>query len=199
MDSKILILNFSLRKNSGSEKIANYIQNQIKGSESLNYIDMDLPLWNEDVWTGGEFWKERLTPIKAKLKDCDGLIFVVPEYCGSHSPALSNFITLIGSYSDVSHKPCLLVANSSSRGGAYPIAEIKGFCSKNNRIVFIPEHIIVRNNGEVLNDTPKDDNHEDVYIRSRIEYAIKALLEYSYRLKGLGDILKPPKGFENGM
>jgi len=38
-----------------------------------------------------------------------------------------------------------------------------------------PEHIIVRNVGEVLNETLNPDNKSDAYLRGRIDFALSLL------------------------
>ena len=148
--TKTLIINFSLRQNSGSLKISNYINSKLPQSSVLSYMDMNLPMWDEDVWKNEEKWIVLLAPIKKEILLSDAFIFVVPEYSGSASPAFFNFMLFLGSFEEASHKPALIVTNSSSRGGTYPQSQIRGYTSKNSRIVYIPEHIIVRNNADVL-------------------------------------------------
>jgi azobenzene reductase len=178
MINSILILNFSLRQNhrSSSHKIANYMQQKWgHKSELLNYIDLGLPLWDEGVWDHDEKWGKILNPLKAKLDAACGYIFVVPEYAGNTSPAVSNFNLFLGAESN--HKPVLITTVSSSRGGAYPIANLRSFAYKNSKINYIPEHIIVRDSENVLNsDSPE--NTDDSYIRDRIQYTLEIFDTY---------------------
>jgi NAD(P)H-dependent FMN reductase len=200
MKSKILIISFSLRENSGSSKIANYIQKTYgDSSEVINYIDLNLPMWDEGVWNKEEKWEKLLNPLKAKLKDADGYVFVIPEYHGMASPAYNNFNLFLAAGDEVAHKPVLIVTNSNARGGSYPVSEVRAFGSKNNKLVFIPEHIIVRNNAEVLNEVINDSNSDDKYIRDRIEYGLIILNSYCTKLKGIFTELPTDPRFKNGM
>ena len=54
------------------------------------------------------------------------------------------------------HKPALIVTVSSADGGAYPVAELRMSSYKNNRICYLPEHVILRNVERILNDDAKD-------------------------------------------
>jgi NAD(P)H-dependent FMN reductase len=96
--------------------------------------------------------------------------------------ALKNF--LIGASPEVlGHKPALIVAVTSGTGGVYPVAELRMSSYKNNRVCYVPEHIIVRNVREVLNsfDVPVSD--EDAALRTRINYALRLLREYAIALR----------------
>ncbi len=44
----------------------------------------------------------------------------------------------------------MIVAVSSSSGGAYPIVELRASSDKNTRLCFIPDHVIVRSVGRML-------------------------------------------------
>jgi NAD(P)H-dependent FMN reductase len=200
MKSNILIINFSLRNNSGSGKIANYIKGAYgEKATVLNYIDLNLPMWDEGVWNKDPKWEELLNPIKATLKLCDGLVFVIPEYHGMASPAYNNFNLFLAAGDEVAHKPVLIVTNSNARGGSYPITEVRGLGSKNNKLIFIPEHVIVRNNVEVLNEVLNESNSEDKYIRDRIDYSLTILDQYCIHLKDISTKLPSDPRFKNGM
>ncbi len=200
MKSKILIINFSLRVNSGSGKIANYIASVYGANSSvMNYIALNLPIWDEGVWNKDPKWETILNPIKQQLSEADGYVFVIPEYHGMASPAYNNFNLFLATGDEVAHKPVLIVTNSNARGGAYPITEVRAFGSKNNKLLFIPEHIIVRNNSEVLNTELNTNNSEDQYIRDRIIFALEILDQYCERLAGLAKTLPFDNRFKNGM
>ena len=102
---------------------------------------------------------------------------------------------------EVAHKPALIVTVSSADGGAYPVAELRMSSYKNNRICYLPEHVIVRNVERVLNDDPAQNNPDaDGYFRERIRYALGILVEYAkalaqVRASGATDLSK----FKNGM
>jgi hypothetical protein len=95
---------------------------------------------------------------------------------------IKNFLHLCR-HDTVGHKPALLVSVSAGINGAYPIAELRMTGGKNNRLCFIPEHVIVRNVGSVLNGPqPADDNRHDASIRERLDYALQVLIRYGHAL-----------------
>ncbi len=96
------------------------------------------------------------------------------------SPALKNFFLYL-SGTDVSHKPGLIVSVSSGMGGSYPNAELRISSFKNTRIVYIPDHVIVRHVETLLNsDTPE--SKDDEWIRGRLFYSTTMLVEYAKAL-----------------
>lgn len=73
----------------------------------------------------------------------------------------------------LAHKPALLVAVSSADGGSFPIAELRMSSYKNNRVCYIPDHLIIRNVEQVLNPEPEDNvESADTYFRQRIAYTL---------------------------
>ena len=102
---------------------------------------------------------------------------------------------------ELSHKPALIVGISSVDGGAYPVAELRMSSYKNNRLCYIPEHLIIRNVESVLNDDPSKNNSEtDGYFRERIDWCLGILKEYAVALKQVREsgVTKTDK-FTNGM
>ena len=99
---------------------------------------------------------------------------------------------------ELAHKPALLTAVSAAVGGAYPIAELRMSSYKNNRIAYMPEHLIIRSAGKVLNEEVAGE--EDEKLRARIDYCLQLLGQYSQahiaiRESGLID----HKTWRNGM
>ena len=80
---------------------------------------------------------------------------------------------------EVGHKPGLLIAVSASRGGAYPIAQLRSFSSKNNYICWIPDHVIVRDVEDFLNEI---NSGKENYTSQKLEYALTILLGYAAAL-----------------
>ena len=59
---------------------------------------------------------------------------------------------------------------------------------KNNRICYIPEHLVLRNVETILNDQPADNNKEaDAYFRERIDWTLDILIGYATALKTMRD------------
>ena len=100
-------------------------------------------------------------------------------------PGLKNFFLLCGA--DVlAHKPGLIVTVSAGLGGSYPVNELRTSSYKNTRLCYIPDHVIVRNVGQVLKGEQPADEHDDA-LRNRITYSLRVLLEYAKALKLVRD------------
>ena len=153
--NQIAIISGSHKETGASDRVAIAISEMIKTSfpdSSAEIVSIKhLPFWDEGMWGDAaledkwEAWK----PISASLKKADAFVFIAPEYGGMAPPKLSNFLLLCSS-NEVGHKPALAVGVSASRGGAYPITQLRSYGYKNNKICWIPDHVIIRN---VENDT----------------------------------------------
>ncbi|RKG83516.1 NADPH-dependent FMN reductase [Corallococcus terminator] len=180
----------SHRTPSQSAKVGRFARDQFlqggPGREAF-YLDLGetpLPLWDEGVWNGAESWQATWGPVSQELSDADGLVLVTPEWGGMATPAMKNFLVLC-SDGCVRHRPVLVVSVSSGMGGSYPVAELRMNSSKNSHLCFIPEHIIVRNVAQVLNEGAAPGSDEDLYLRERMFYASNVLIEYARAMKPL--------------
>ncbi len=184
---KFFILSGSHRVEAQSLKVANYVKTVLThehaGAETFLYSlsGNPLPLWEET--TGGApdaLWD----PISAELKSADALVVVSPEWGGMVPPGVKNFL-LNCTADEVGHKPALIATVSASRGGSYPVAELRMSGYKNNRLVWLPEHVIFQHIEGSLNapDGAADISKEDAFIRKRLRYALRLLEEYGKALK----------------
>jgi len=202
---KITIISGSHRENSQSGKVARHIQRTLENGicEETWLLDLagnPLPLWDQGVWDGDAKWTELLTPLRQQLASSDAFVVVSPEWHGQVPAGLKNFF-LLCSKNEVGHKPALIVTVSSADGGAYPVAELRMSSYKNNRICYIPDHVIVRHVEKVLNDNPQDnDTGADAYFRERIEWNLNILKQYAIGLRQVRDsgVTRTEK-FNNGM
>ncbi len=201
---KFFILSGSHRVEAQSLKVANYVKSVLtrehSGSECFLYSlsGNPLPLWDEA--SGGApdaLWD----PISVQLKSADALVIVSPEWGGMVPPGVKNFL-LNCTADEIGHKPALIATASATRGGSYPVAELRMSGYKNNRLVWIPEHVIFHNIESNLNapDGGTELTKEDAYIRKRLRYALRLLEEYgkaltSVRASGVAD----QKTYRNGM
>ena len=82
------------------------------------------------------------------------------------TPGVKNFL-LNCTADEVGHKPALIVTVSATRGGSYPVAELRMSGYKNNRLTWLPEHVIVQHVEQNLNapDGTADLAKEDAIIR----------------------------------
>lgn len=198
---KISIIAGSHRKNSQSLKVANFLSKilESKGIE-INLFDLGnqpLPLWDPSMWEKDSDLKKFWLEYNKGLAESEAYIFVSPEYAGMASPALKNFFLYL-SGGDISHKPGLIITVSSGMGGSYPNAELRMSSYKNTRIVYIPDHVIVRHVENILNEESPV-SKDDEYIRGRLHYVLNVLVEYakafvSIRKSGVIDIKSYPFG-----
>lgn len=144
-----------------------------------------LPIWDEKVWENDSTWNQILNPHRQVLNQTDGLVIISPEYCGMASPALKNFF-LFWTKQIIAHKPAMIIGVSSTEhGGAYPVAELRMSSSKNSRILYIPDHVIIRSADTLpkkLNEIVDKDQLRTV---ERLNHGVKVLLAYSKTLKPL--------------
>jgi NAD(P)H-dependent FMN reductase len=183
MTSRIVLLSGSNRPQSQSLKVARFLQDRLERLELCHATDIidlavtRLPLWPEK--DHDEVWSRQ----QHLLKNATALVVVSPEWNGMASPALKNFFLYAG-LAELGHKPALLVGVSAGSGGAYPIAELRASSYKNSRIMYLPEHLIVRNVDQVFNEeTAASEN--DIRLRTRSDWVLRMLLSYDRALKGI--------------
>ena len=185
----ITIVSGSHRKDSQSIKIAKAIKRALKPlkqCDEANIFDLadnPLPLWHEDIRNNGKKSKSLLESISEKLAYSDAFIIISPEWHGMVPAGLKNFFLMWGK-GELAHKPALIVTVSSGDGGSYPVSELRMSSYKNNRICYLPEHLIIRNVESVFNDNEIDNNSpSQEYFENRLDYCLKQLLTYSKAFK----------------
>lgn len=172
---------------SQSEKVAHYLAALSDRLEPagvqvlLPLADLDLPLWTEPVLDGpaGPVWRE----VAAELSACDGVALVTPEWGGMVPAALKNFLLYCTGH-ELAHKPGLIVSVSSGPNGAYPVAELRMSAGKNTRLCLVPDHLIVRDVDEMLNDDEPADSR-DRALRARADHAVRQWLAYARALRSV--------------
>jgi len=202
---KIAIISGSHRQNSQSIKVAKHIEASLLEHRLADEVYLlslagnPLPLWDESIWEGDQTWQSILEPISKELTESDGFVIIAPEYHGQVPAALKNFFLMWKH--ELSHKPALIVGVSSADGGSYPVAELRMSSYKNNKLCYMPEHLIIRNVESVLNENASDNNTEaDAYFKERINWTLAQLKEYAIALKQVRDsgVTQTDK-FGNGM
>lgn len=181
---QIMIISGSSRANSQSRKVGNYFASQLDGryaDTTTNIIDLaetHLPQWDDSFWQN----KPQIVATTSKqLTEADGFVVISPEWSGMVPPQLMNLFLLCNDF-EVAHKPALIVSVSSGQNGAYPVSQLRSNAYKNNKICFMPEHIIVKDVNNVLNE-PVAVSEADKYIRDRIDFSMDILLNYVDALK----------------
>jgi NAD(P)H-dependent FMN reductase len=182
----IAIVVGSHRKDSQSSRVGAYIAKDLARIDSavtvdtIDLTDNPLPLWDESLWQGGSELATQWRPFRDRMRKADGFVIISPEWAGMVPPGLKNLLLFAGP-KEVGHKPALIVAVSASRGGSYPVNELRTSGYKNSRLVYIPEHVLVQDVADVLvGETPAGDR--DAWLRRRIEFADRILLEYAKAL-----------------
>ena len=88
MDKKIGIIKGSLRRNSFSQSIADYVIENAPEGYVFKVIDISkLPLYNQDF---DEANPDEYTAFRSEIKPLDGLLFITPEYNRSIPAVLKN-------------------------------------------------------------------------------------------------------------
>lgn len=196
---KISIICGSHRANSQSNKISKQLEKKLLANGHcdevylLDLAENPLPLWEDKIWDGDLEWSQRLAPISEQLAASDAFIIVCPEWHGMAPAGLKNFFLMWGK-GELAHKPALIVAISSADGGSFPLAELRMSSYKNNRICYLPEHLIIRKVESVFNQDPADNNETaHSYFDNRASYCLTLLQQYAMafrtiRASGAGDL-----------
>ncbi len=188
---KITIIIGSHQQDSQSHKVGKYIQHQLNERDDVDEVGMvdlggnPVPLWDSTYWQKESGLKETLAPFMGELSSADGYVIIAPEWGGMVPGGLKNFM-LYWSEKETGHKPAMIVGVSGSINGAYPVAELRHSGYKNSKIVYTPEHLIVRNVGEVMNDMdPNGGEGIDKEIRERTAHANNCLIAYAKAFKAM--------------
>lgn len=190
MNTKFAIISGSTRQHSQSRKVSDYIQYCLaQHANKITIIDLatdKFPLWCEEVWTQGASWHAGWKSISDKLFEVDALVIVAPEWNGMVPPQLMNFFQLC-SNKELFHKPGLIVTVSAGHGGSYPVTELRMSSFKNTKICYLPEHLIIRNVKEVLNDYQTIASEHDQRIKDRLKVNLEILKHYAVAFQYIRD------------
>ncbi len=196
---KLIVISGSQRAQSKSLLVAQYLhhlaETHFDQVQVYDLHELNLPLWNEGVWSGSEEWQP-WREIAKELQAADAFIFITPEWHGMATPALKNFLMLTTD-AELAHKPALAVSVSASINGIYPISELRLTGSKNNHVCFLPDHLVFREVDKLF-----DANQPclEEAMQSRSEYTIQLLAAYARALKPVHqDMLNAGKAFRYGM
>ncbi|WP_019029624.1 NAD(P)H-dependent oxidoreductase [Colwellia piezophila] len=194
----LVIISASQRTQSQSVKVAKYLAENSNQFSDISHIELckqRLPLWDGEASSKQQTdsdWQK----INNQLQTMDALIVITPEWGGTASPLLKNLL-MMAQAEDIGHKPVLLVSVVNGISGAYPIAELRMNAFSNNKLIAIPDHLIIRNVEEILNTMNGPSQQEDETlarrdnsIRHRIGYSLHTLFHYGQAMKTLRDSLQ---------
>lgn len=184
---KIGVVSGSSRQdNPQSLKVAKYVEHFLTqaGNEVylLDLAKANIKYWDETFWSNYDNFDSNWKEASIKLHGADALVIIAPEWNGMLPPALTNVFHL-AIKGEFANKPALIISVSSGGNGVYPIAQLRLNCGKNSFINFIPQHVIIRNVNNVLNDFTKHASEDDRLTRERLDYSIKILEVYGEAFK----------------
>lgn len=191
-----------------TRKVARWITERLKeqgiDTGSIDLAGNPLPLYSEEE----DLTPEATTTLEtwsSMVQQTDGIVLICPEWHGMATPAVKNLILHLKPAFQ-RNTPGLLVGVSSSRNGAYPIAELRFSSVKNTRICWLPEHLIVRWVEHRLNhripqaSIDLEDKDGDGWLQVRIDQTLELLVRYAEALQPLRGLPLPdPARFPNGM
>ena len=195
VDLNIAIISASHRSGSQSLRIAEALRDQflLGNADVIDLFDENLPLWDGEQATMAN---NEVASVKARVKAADGLVMVIPEWHGMVPAGLKNLLLWLGA-DELAHKPVLLVGISVSSGGAFVVSEMRASGYKNSRMLYLPEHLILRNVGKLWTE---QDLASDAYMSGRAQYCIDQLLLYCSAMRPMRESLcEGLAEFSNGM
>ena len=204
---KIGVICGSHRSDSQSEKVGRYAARRLEDAGLAQEVFLfslagnPLPFWDESLWSGGS-QGEALDELRSQLHGCDGFVVVTPEWHGMVPSGLKNFFLLLPGTGELAHKPALIISVSGGAGGgAYPVAELRMSSYKNNRICYLPEHLIVRHAGRVFNEDRAENEPEmHAQLDARLTYCLEMLREYALAFRTIRASGKTSlEAYKNGM
>jgi len=194
---KVLIISASMRGESQSLKVANWLNSHLNsknvGSDLLDLHDFKLPMFDN-----GETVANNETQLKEMLDKSDAYVFVSPEWNGMMSHGLINMLHY--AEHELAYKPVMLVGVSAGRGGAYPVEQMRLMGHKNRHYILSPENLIVSGVGQAFNTPEIDENAPDFALKERADYSLNILVALADSLKVVRskDIIDL-KRFSNGV
>ena len=191
--SRYAIISASHRSGAQSLRLANELNSRDFDGDAdvIDLFTADLPLWN-----GERDANDSVKSVQETIASADGLVFVVPEWHGMAPAGLKNLFLWCG-HPHFAHKPALIVAVSASVGGAFVVAELRSSSYKNSRLLWLPEHLILRDAPELWAGNERE---SDDYLSKRAAYATDQLKTYTDTLSPRrAELIAGIKEFANGM
>lgn len=173
--SKFVIVSASHRAGSESRRLSDELNARYfdSSAEIVDLYKLDLPVWNGEHPVTPE-----IKAMQDTLVAADGFVFVIPEWHGMAPAGVKNLF-LWCNFPQFAHKPALLVAVSGSVGGAFVVAEMRSSSYKNSRLLWLPEHLILR---DASNLWKGQESKSDSYLAARAGYAVEQLKTYTEAL-----------------
>ena len=186
---RFVVVSGSHRKNSNSVKVSGYLKDRLEKRPDhhvslLELATTQLPFWDEAAWDKSSALAKQWQQIAEPISAADGIIIVAPEWGGMVPAILKNFFLFTGP-AELGNKPGLICTVSSGGGGTHPIPELRISSYKNNKLCYLPEHLIVSH----ADSFPDGEVHQRLL--PRIDYALDLLVAYA---EGLAHVRSSPVG-----
>jgi len=125
--TKIAVIVGSLQKNSFNKKLARAIEERAPQGVEFTYVDINLPLFNQDVEAAE--YPARATEMKQLVEASDGVLFVTPEYNRALPGVMKNTIDWLSrpwGTNSFAGKPAGIVgASPVSTGSAFAQGDLR--------------------------------------------------------------------------
>jgi len=189
MEPKITVIAGSLRKDSFNKKLAKIVVESVnKQGAKATYIDLkeyEMPLYDGDIEARSGL-PDNAKKLKKILKECDGIIFVSPEYNSSISAVLKNAIDWTSrNEGDEPNVVCyvnrlvlLMSASPSPLGGLRNLYHMRFFLSNIGSRV-LPKQFTLRQAGKEFDEEGKfvdEKNYE------KVDDAVMAIINTAKKL-----------------
>ena len=182
---KIMLVSGSSRSGSQSRRVTDELAQRLENRQvETSIVDLfETPVATvlDDIHTEGSPEHGVVSKITAEAESSDGFVIVTPEWGGMASPAVKAMFTVTTGYA---HKPGLIVSVSASANGAYPVSDLRMSSYKNTKIVYIPDHLVLRNVSALYGESASG---EAEYINERTDFSIDALIAYATAMAPIRD------------
>ncbi len=112
-----------------AQEFEKYLSSQGSKVEVVNLVDVDLPLYSPKL-DSDESRPQGLDKYVDLMTNCDGAVFVAPEYNGSIPPNLNNFVAWLSRCGKEDWRSCFngkpaVIATHSGGGGAHVLIAMR--------------------------------------------------------------------------
>jgi NAD(P)H-dependent FMN reductase len=183
---RVIIVSGSPRRGSQSRRIAEEVawraanESPEWAPEVIDLAEATVPEWDESLQDPDSTTTETWLATSRRLARASAFVFVVPEWSGMAPPCLKNLFLMCNRH-ELAHKPALLVGISAGAGGSYPISELRASSYKNTRVIYIPDHVVIRHVGDALRNPTPESEHLD----ARLRYSLAILRQYAFALRSV--------------
>lgn len=164
-----------------TDELARRIENRQVETSIIDLFETPVSTVLDDIHSEGSAEGEIVSKITSEAESADGFVIVTPEWGGMATPAVKAMFAVTTGYA---HKPGLIVSVSASLNGSYPVSDLRMSSYKNTKIVYIPDHLVLRNVSSLYGES---ESGESEYINERTDFSIDALIAYATAMAPIRD------------